>query len=79
MICNWCPHKYEREESFLQIGLNIKKDKSIQQSLLESVEGEKLEGDNAYFCLKCEKKVDTLKRTSIKKLPRILILNIKDF
>jgi ubiquitin carboxyl-terminal hydrolase 9/24 len=29
------------------------------------VEGEKLEGDNAYYCEKCEKKVNTLKRCCI--------------
>jgi len=38
-----------------------------------------LEGDNAYYCDKCEKKVSTLKRTCIKKLPNILILVLKRF
>ena len=38
-----------------------------------------LEGENAYFCEKCDKKVDTLKRTSVKKLPRYLIIALKRF
>ena len=38
-----------------------------------------LEGENAYLCEKCDKKVDALKRTSIKKLPRYLIVALKRF
>jgi ubiquitin carboxyl-terminal hydrolase 9/24 len=36
-----------------------------------------LEGDNAYLCAKCDKKVDTLKRTCVKELPRYLIVSLK--
>jgi ubiquitin carboxyl-terminal hydrolase 9/24 len=43
------------------------------------VEGEMLEGDNAYFCEKCEKKVSTLKRCCIKRLPNTLFLVLKRF
>ena len=38
-----------------------------------------LEGDNAYLCAKCDKKVDTLKRTWVKELPRYLIVTLKRF
>ena len=38
-----------------------------------------LEGDNAYFCEKCEVKRDTLKRCSIKHLPNVLFLELKRF
>ncbi len=38
-----------------------------------------LEGDNAYFCEKCDKKVDTLKRTCIKRLPKYLIVALRRF
>jgi len=38
-----------------------------------------LEGDNAYHCAKCDKKVDALKRTCIKELPRHLIATMKRF
>lgn len=46
---------------------------------MATVQGEMLEGDNAYFCEKCDKKVDTLKRQCIKRLPRFLILPLKRF
>jgi len=38
-----------------------------------------LEADNAYQCEKCDKKVDALKRVSIKKLPRYMITTLKRF
>ena len=38
-----------------------------------------LEGDNAYYCEKCEKKINTLKRCCIKRMPNILILVLKRF
>ena len=38
-----------------------------------------LEGDNAYLCATCNKKVSTLKRVCLKKLPNQLILVLKRF
>lgn len=43
------------------------------------IQGDMLEGDNAYHCEKCDKKVDTLKRTCVKELPRFLIISLKRF
>lgn len=38
-----------------------------------------LEGDNAYKCEKCDKKVDALKRTCVKKPPKHLIIALRRF
>ena len=46
---------------------------------MASVLGDMLEGDNQYLCEKCDKKVDALKRTSFKKLPRYLMIGLKRF
>jgi len=43
------------------------------------ITGEMLEGDNAYQCSKCDKKVSALKRMCFKKLPNHLILVLKRF
>jgi ubiquitin C-terminal hydrolase len=40
----------------------VKNKKSIIESLNSYIEGEMLEGDNAYYCDVCEKKRNTLKR-----------------
>jgi len=79
LICKGCPHYYEREEPFLNIPLNVKNKKSIYESLESYIKGEMLEGDNAYKCDKCDKKVDTMKRVCIKKLPNHLIIVLKRF
>ena len=48
-------------------------------SLEQYVKGDLLEGDNAYYCEKCDRKVDTVKRLCIKKLPNILAIQLKRF
>lgn len=78
-ICKDCPHYSEREEPFLAVSLQVKNKSSIQESLKYYVEGEMLEGDNAYYCEKCEKKVNTLKRCCIKRMPNTLFLVLKRF
>lgn len=45
----------------------------------EFVKGDWLEGDNAYFCEKCQEKRDTLKRTCIKTLSPVLVVHLKRF
>ena len=57
----------------------MKNKKTVEESLANFVEGEMLEGNNAYMCEKCDKLVPTLKRVSIKRLPNILILVLKRF
>lgn len=78
-ICKGCPHYSEREEPFMTISLQVKNKHSIKESLEAFVEGEMLEGDNAYHCEKCEKKVNTLKRCCIKRMPNVMFLVLKRF
>lgn len=79
LICKGCPHYSERTEPYLAVNLQVKNKKSIKDSLNALIEGEMLDGDNSYYCEKCDKKVPTLKRTCIKKLPKHLILVLKRF
>jgi ubiquitin carboxyl-terminal hydrolase 9/24 len=78
-ICKDCPHYSEREEPFLAISLQVKNKHSIKESLDSFVEGEMLEGDNAYYCEKCEKKINTLKRCCVKRMPNVLFIVLKRF
>lgn len=43
------------------------------------IKGDTLDGDNAYFCERCNKKVPAVKRVCLKKLPDHLILTLKRF
>jgi ubiquitin carboxyl-terminal hydrolase 9/24 len=46
-ICQGCPHRYEREQTFMALNLTVKSN-DLQESLDQFVKGELLEGDNAY-------------------------------
>lgn len=78
-ICKDCPHYSEREEPFLSVSLQVKNKKTIEESLANFVEGEILEGQNAYLCEQCNKKVAAIKRICLKKLPNHLIFVLKRF
>lgn len=77
-ICQGCPHRYEREDTFTALNLPVKSH-NLLDSLDQFVKGELLEGDNAYFCEKCGEKRNTIKRTCIKSLPPVLVIQLKRF
>ncbi|EDO44319.1 predicted protein, partial [Nematostella vectensis] len=77
-ICKECNHRYEREEAFYSLPVTVK-NHNLQDSLEQFVNGEILEGDNAYFCEKCNKRRTTVKRMCIKTLPPVLVIQLKRF
>lgn len=78
-ICKGCPHRYSRSQSFLTLNIDIRNQHNLLESLEQYVKGDLLEGANAYHCERCDKKVDTVKRMCIKKLPPILAIQLKRF
>ncbi|CAK79859.1 unnamed protein product (macronuclear) [Paramecium tetraurelia] len=68
----------ERNHSSLFL-LPVANKKNLEECLQTLVQGDLLEGENAYSCEQCNKKVSALKRTCIKKLPDHLILVLKRF
>ena len=79
MICIDCPHRSERIEDFTTISVQVKNKHSLEECLDSFIESEILQGDNAYYCDKCEKKVSCRRRTCIKKLPNIMVIALKRF
>ncbi|XP_063224287.1 probable ubiquitin carboxyl-terminal hydrolase FAF-X isoform X9 [Bacillus rossius redtenbacheri] len=78
-ICKGCPHRYSKEEPFSVISVDIRNQSNLLDSLEQYVKGELLEGADAYHCEKCNKKVVTVKRLCVKKLPPILAIQLKRF
>ncbi|KAJ8379215.1 hypothetical protein AAFF_G00223270 [Aldrovandia affinis] len=78
-ICQGCPHRYECEESFTTLNVDIRNHQNLLDSMEQYVKGDLLEGANAYHCEKCNKKVDTVKRLLIRKLPPVLAIQLKRF
>lgn len=76
---NGCVHQRARSEEFFTLQVEVRNKKDLHESLRSFVTGEMMEGPNAVECEKCGKKVDTLKRTTIAKLPRTLCVTLMRF
>ncbi|RLN71972.1 hypothetical protein BBJ28_00013717, partial [Nothophytophthora sp. Chile5] len=74
-----CGHRYEREEPFIRLELQIRGKESIEESLTAFVEGELMDGDNKVECELCGTKKAAVRRTCFGSLPNLLILHLKRF
>jgi ubiquitin C-terminal hydrolase len=79
LICEGCPHRYEREEPYIHVSLAVKDKNDIVDSLKAFIEPEMLVGDNGYKCEECNKKVDAKRISCLKTLPKTMILHLKRF
>ena len=79
IICRDCPHKSETNEDAISLILSVKNKKTIYESLNAYVQSDTLEGDNAYYCERCDRKVAAFKRQNIKTLPNVLLIVLKRF
>ncbi|KDO28586.1 hypothetical protein SPRG_06442 [Saprolegnia parasitica CBS 223.65] len=74
-----CGHRYEREEAFIRLELQIRGKDSIEESLASFVEGEVMDGDNKVECEQCGTKKAATRRTCFGALPNLLVLHLKRF
>ncbi len=79
IICKDCPHRSETTEDAISVILSVKNKRSIYESLNAYVQSDTLEGENAYYCERCDKKVAAYKRQNIKTLPNVLLIILKRF
>lgn len=79
VICKDCPHRSETLEESLSVILNVKNKRTVYESLNAYVQSDVLEGDNAYYCERCDRKVTAHKRQTIKTLPNTLLIVLKRF
>lgn len=74
-----CSHKSFRIEPFLVLPLELKNKRSLYQSLDTLIQGEVLEGDNAYQCDLCAARVTAERRVYIQHLPNIMVFALRRF
>lgn len=74
--CNTVSLKYEQ---YYELSLDISSTNNLEDALKKFLSKEILEGENGYFCDKCQKKTVASKQCVINKLPRILTIQIKRF
>lgn len=77
--CNMRDHVSKRTESFASISIDVKNLDSIDQGLEQFVRGESLDGENQYFCEKCNTKVPATKQVLIETPPNLLTIHLKRF
>jgi len=79
ITCKKCSHVNEIPATSILLGLEVKGKKKLAEGLESFLRPEVLQGHNAYFCSKCDTKVDAEKRDIIKGLPNILLVQLKRF
>lgn len=83
--CLECNKKSTRDDTFLDLSLPILsifeniKNKSLEMALMNYLKHEKLENDNQYNCVNCNKKTNALKYFTFEKLPKILFIQLGRF
>ncbi|KAK4877199.1 hypothetical protein RN001_009705 [Aquatica leii] len=83
--CLECSTEKSREDTFLDIPLPVRPFgssvayNSVEEALRAFVQPETLEGNNQYFCEKCNKKCDAHKGLKFTKFPYLLTLHLKRF
>jgi ubiquitin carboxyl-terminal hydrolase 9/24 len=74
-----CPHRSENVESFVSLNLQLDNKSRLVESLRAFTLSERLEGENSYYCDRCDKKMSAKKRTTFKVLPNTLVVALKRF
>ena len=83
--CLECNNKSINNDTYMDLSLPIMNifegihNKSLEMAFMNFIKPEKLEGDNKYFCEKCNKKVDAEKFSQFTFFPKILFLQLGRF
>ena len=83
--CLECNNKSVNNDTYMDLSLPIMNifegihNKSLDMAFMNFIKPEKLEGDNQYFCEKCNKKVNAEKYSQFTLFPKILFLQLGRF
>jgi ubiquitin carboxyl-terminal hydrolase 47 len=83
--CSNCNQESKRKDTFLDISLTVKSkfdniyNESIEKALYNFIKPETLGEGNQYFCGNCQSKQDAVKGLKFKKLPYVLVMQLKRF
>ncbi|GAA5871715.1 hypothetical protein JCM3774_003027 [Rhodotorula dairenensis] len=77
--CSTCGTESERSSSFLELEISLVKTCKLEGRLAQSLEPEKLDGDNQYFCETCDAKRDAERYQKLTSLPPVLHFSILRF
>lgn len=79
VICSRCRHTSDTFEVQYTWIVGVRNHTDLRQSLQQFVCRETLSGENQYRCIKCKQLVQAMKRYTLHKAPKILLINLKRF
>ncbi|XP_065347126.1 ubiquitin carboxyl-terminal hydrolase 48-like isoform X2 [Cloeon dipterum] len=75
--CNECGQANTTSNSMLNFELPLSaKKQTVSEIIKQTMDGETLDGDNQYFCTRCAKKCDALKKLEFTKLPPTFMVQV---
>lgn len=77
--CLWCENVTTRKEPFYDLSLEIEDNSSLSACLGQFSSEETLQGEEKYFCDRCGRKQEAVKRMRIADPPRVLCCHFKRF
>ncbi|KAK9798582.1 hypothetical protein WJX73_003480 [Symbiochloris irregularis] len=79
IVCRSVPYRSQKEEDFIQVGLDVRGKHDLGESLDFYVQSELMEGENQYLCEEAGRKVDAVKGMCFTDLPNTLCIHLKRF
>lgn len=79
VLCLTCNSRSNTFDFFMDLILDIRNAKSLEEALKKFTQPETLENENAYKCSKCRKKVTARKRFTVYKAPNVATFQLKRF
>ncbi|CAF1686122.1 unnamed protein product, partial [Adineta ricciae] len=79
VVCSRCHHTSDTFEVQYTWIVGVRNHSDLRQSLHQFVCRETLAGENLYRCMKCKQLVPAIKRYTLHKAPKILLINFKRF
>lgn len=79
VVCSRCRHTSDTFEVQYTWIVGVRNHTDVRQSLQQFVCRETLSGENLYRCMKCKQLVQAVKRYTLHKASKILLINLKRF
>jgi ubiquitin carboxyl-terminal hydrolase 36/42 len=79
VVCSRCRHTSDTFEVQYTWIVGVRNHTDVRQSLQQFVCRETLSGENLYRCIKCKQLVQAIKRYTLHKASKILLINLKRF
>ena len=79
VVCSRCRHTSDTFEVQYTWIVGVRNHADLRQSLQQFVCRETLSGENLYRCIKCKQLVQAIKRYTLHKASKILLINLKRF